>query len=76
MARFFPIDRRKPEVILSKLKFPFVEKLNIEDKGQIKATLIIDAQRLKMEDDDIEKIFTTLEIIEAEVITQRNKRIV
>ena len=67
-------SRRKPRVILDK-RFPFTSLMNVGDKGQLKAQLIVDAERLKFEEDGNERKFVSLMILEAEPLNNKEARL-
>ena len=66
--------RNKPRVILDK-RFPFVESLQVGDKGQIKAGLEVESERMQEDPDGNEVKMVTLLISKAELIEQKDTRV-
>lgn len=64
---------KKPRVILND-KFAFTKDLNIGDTGQIELTGTKDAERMELEADDVERIVSTVKILDIKIITQKTKR--
>ena len=69
------ILQRKPKILLDK-RFPAVQGLELGDTGQAVFKITIDAERLEMQPDNIERIVKTVTIDDVQLITNKNARII
>lgn len=65
------VIRKKPRIILDG-RFGFEDGLEIGDKGQLDVNLMIDSARI---DEETDKRFVTLLIVDAKQITSKSARI-
>jgi len=70
-SRRFP-QTRKPRIVLDK-KFAMAKDLDIGEKGQMRANLVLDSERLEMEEGSEHKVMTFL-VVTAEDIQIKEKR--
>ena len=70
-----PIFRKRPRVILDG-RFPFTRGLDLGDKGQLEVTVTIEGQRLEMDEDSVERKRITLKIVNADMIMDKDRRII
>lgn len=74
-GRIIPnVFKKKPRLILDN-RFPFVFDLSAGDKGQIKATMTVEAERLEMDHDGTERKRIRLLLQKAELIQVKGTRL-
>lgn len=73
-ARLFTPRRKKPRLVLDK-RFPFIAGLNVGDKGQLKASFELEAERLDTDSNDNEIKLVTLVLKKADLIEDKGLRL-
>ena len=75
-GRALPVKRRRPIVVLDK-RFPFVNLVNVGDKGQLKAIATVESERLQFDEELISEIrHLTIKLIDVDKIDNRGAMIV
>ena len=67
--------QRKPRILLDK-RFPAVQGLELGDTGQAVFKIVIDAERLEMQPDNVERIVKTVAIDDVQLINNKRTRII
>lgn len=68
------IDKKKPRLILDN-RFLIRASMEIGQKGQMRASVLINSERLKFQDDLVERKMIGVRLLEFELITDKEKRV-
>ena len=63
--------RRKPTVILDNQLFPFIDDLKVGNKEQLSAIMTVMSERLRMDEDGVERKLITFRIIKANLLPKK-----
>lgn len=72
-ARFYP-KLKKPRIIFDK-RFPYFTELEVGDKGQLRARLQVEEERMVMNEVGNEMKHLTLLVLDSDLITSKSVRI-